>query len=69
MKLFSSLNSPKRKPKAWRLLPLASPSEVNAGSKTDVVDRTYNPVWVGTQIMPYGMVVNARKSPRDIYDD
>lgn len=44
-------------------------SVTDAVTNTDREKLRYHPVWLGTQVMPYSIVINARKTPRDIYDD
>jgi len=67
MKLLNTLTSSENAPSSWRLPPLPGPSAAEAQANPEPLNG--NVVFLGAQVMPYGVVINARKSPRDIYED
>ncbi len=66
MKLSPTLNLTERA-RFLKLRPLPPPERVEAEQERP--RPSCHPVWLGTQLLPYSVVLNAQKTPRDIYDD
>ncbi len=49
--------------------PLASLSVAEPEAKRLGMICSTNPLYLGTQAMPFTVIINQRKTPRDFYDD